>query len=167
MQNHITRITKKTSESKMRRDCSILPRDMNSKWALYGGALLDIADNISGSVAIKHTRTRVTTASIDSMDFLEPFELGQFILGEAFVSGVGNKSLEICVKFIGEEPFTGRQFLGAMAFFTYVAIGLKEGEKVPFIEGETEEEKLIMKGYEKRRKLVKERIKTMRSLNVL
>lgn len=158
MQKVITRTIKKTSQSRMKSAYSILPPDLNSKGTLYGAKLLEFADNLAGSCAIRHCRGPVTTASVDSFDFIKPFKVGNFIFSEAFVSGVGNQSMEICVKFIGEEDLTGDRFLGALAFLTFRAKGLEEGEILPGIEGETEEEKRLIEGYEERRKLVLQKI---------
>lgn len=159
MQKAIIKKSKKTSESRIISSYSIMPKDLNTKNTLYGARLLEFADNIAGSVAIRHSRGPVTTASVDSFDFIRPFRLGQFLFTEAFVSGVGNQSMEICIKFVGEDDFTGERFLGALAFLTFRAKGLEKDEILPKIQGETEEEIRIIEGYETRRAIVKEKIK--------
>lgn len=159
MQKVITRTTKKTSQSKIKSAYSIMPTDLNTKGTLYGARLLEFADNLAGSVAIRHVRGPVTTASVDSYDFIKPFKVGHFLFIEAFVSGVGNQSIEICVKFIGEDHITGERFLGGISFLTFRAKGLEKDELVPDIIGETQEELRIMKDYEKRRKSVLDKIK--------
>lgn len=164
MQEVITRKTKKTSLSKMKMSYSIMPTDLNTKGTIYGARLLEYADNLAGSVAIRHSRCPVTTASVDSFDFLKPFKVGQFLFAEAFVSGVGNQSIEICVKFIGEEDFSGERFLGALAFLTFRVKSLGPDEKVPLIEPENEEEEFIMKGYCHRRKKVLDKIEKNKEL---
>ena len=164
MQKVITRTSKKTSLSRMRMGYSIMPNDLNIKGTIYGARLLEYADNLAGSVAIRHTRGPVTTASVDSFDFFRPFKLGQMIFAEAFVSGVGNQSMEICVKFVGEDDLTGKRFLGALAFLTFRAKGLTEDEQVPLIEPETEEEAYIMSGYKHRRQIVLDKIANNRKL---
>ncbi len=159
MQKVITRTTKKTSESKMKSGRSIMPTDLNTKATMYGAKLLELADSTAGSVAIRHVRGPVTTASVDSYDFLKPFKMGQFLFVEGFVSGVGNQSIEICVKFIGEDHLTSERFLGGIAFLTFRAKGLQKDELVPDIIGETKEEIKIIEGYEARRNSVLEKIK--------
>lgn len=159
MQKTIIKKSKKTSESRIRSSYSIMPTDLNTKGTLYGARLLEFADNLAGSVAIRHARGPVTTASIDSFDFIKPFKVGQFLFIEAFISGVGNQSMEICVKFVGEDDFTGERFLGALAFLTFRAKGLEKDEILPKIQGESEEEIKIIDGYEIRRAILKEKIK--------
>lgn len=164
MQKVITRATKKTSESKIKSTYSIMPTDLNTKGTLYGARLLEFADNLAGSVAIRHVRGPVTTASVDSYDFIKPFKVGHFLFIETFVSGVGNQSVEICVKFIGEDHLTGERFLGGLAFLTFRAKGLKKDELVPGIIGETKEEIKIIEDYSARRKTVLDKIKRHKEL---
>ncbi|MDO5715780.1 MAG: acyl-CoA thioesterase [Tissierellia bacterium] len=146
---------KRVSESKVVMTYGILPKDLNSGGSFYGAKLLEFGDHQSGTCAIRHVRGPVTTAAVDSFEFLKPFQKGDFITVETFVSGVGNESLEIFNKFIGEKPRTGEKYLGAIAFFTFKAKGLNEGEKIPDIIPETEEEAFIMDGYPDRREAVK------------
>ncbi|SHH05905.1 Thioesterase superfamily protein [Anaerosphaera aminiphila DSM 21120] len=150
---------KTTSDSKVKTSYIIMPSDLNEKKNLYGGRLLDYADHLAGSVAIRHVRGSVITASVDSFDFIKPFHLGDFLLAEAFISGVGNKSMEIFIKFFGEDAITGERFLGAYCFYTFVATNLKEGETLAKIIPESEEEKKIMAGYEDRKKRNLDRVK--------
>ncbi|RVU54555.1 acyl-CoA thioesterase [Anaerosphaera multitolerans] len=135
-----------------------MPSDLNGKNDLYGGRLLDYADHLAGAVAIRHLRGSVTTASVDSFNFLKPFHLGELLFAEAYVSGVGNKSMEIFIKFYAEDVITNERFLGAHCFYTFVATNLK-GKKIPQIIPETEEERRIMAGYEERRRQNLERVK--------
>ncbi|EFI41350.1 MULTISPECIES: acyl-CoA thioesterase [Peptoniphilus] len=157
MQENFTDSVKKTSYSRAFFTHATLPTDLNEGGTVYGARLLEWADNLAGVVAIKHRRGSVTTASFDSFDFLNPIRLGDFIFGEAYISGVGAKSMEIFVKFIGENSVTGDRYLAAMAFITYAALDLKDGETLPKIEGETEDEIRFIADYEKRRAKIKER----------
>lgn len=156
--------TKKTSQSKVYFSHATLPTDLNEGGSVYGARLLEWADNLSALVAIKHRRGGVTTASFDSFDFVEPIHLGDFIFGEAFISGVSKKSMEIFVKFMGEDSKTGKKYVAAFGFITYAALNLLDGEEVPNIEAETEEEKLIMKDYPIRKKLVIDKISRNKNL---
>lgn len=159
MQENFTNKIKKTSESRVTTSYIIMPSDMNRNGVMYGGKLLDYADNLAGSVAVKHSRCKVSTASVDSFDFLKSFKLGQFLIAEAFISGVGSKSMEVFIKFLGEDTITGERFLGAYCFYTFVATSLEKGEVLPKIIPQTEEETTIMQGYENRRQRNLERLK--------
>ncbi|CDZ74397.1 acyl-CoA thioester hydrolase family protein [Peptoniphilus sp. ING2-D1G] len=148
---------KKTSESRVSFTHATLPTDLNEGGRVYGARLLEWADNISAVVAIKHRRGWVTTAAFNSFDFIQAINLGDFIYGKAFISGVSEKSMEIFVKFIGEDSVSGQRYVAAMGFITYAALKLKDGEKLAGIEGETEEEIEIIKGYPHRKKFDKQR----------
>ncbi|MDO5040856.1 MAG: acyl-CoA thioesterase [Peptoniphilus sp.] len=148
---------KKTSESRVSFTHATLPTDLNEGGRVYGAKLLEWADNLSAVVAIKHRRGWVTTAAFNSFDFLQGINLGDFIYGKAFISGVSERSMEIFVKFIGEDSVSGKRYVAAMGFITYAALKLKEGEELAGIEGETEEEIEIIKNYPHRKELDKQR----------
>lgn len=156
--------TKKTSDSKCFFSHATVPYDLNEGGSVYGARILEWADNLSGLVSIKHRRGSVTTASFDQFNFVNPIELGDFIFGEAFISGTGDASMEIFIKFVGEKSVTGERYLAAFGFITYAAKKLKPGEKVPKIEGVTEEETSIIQGYEERKKIIKEKIERNKKL---
>lgn len=157
-------INKKTSESKGYFTHATIPYDLNEGGSIYGARLLEWADNLAGYVAIKHRRGSVTTAAFDEFNFVNPIHLGDFITGEAFISGTGKTSMEIFIKFIGEKSVTGERYLAAFGFITYAAKKLKLGETVPKIVGETEEELQIMSGYEERKKKLNEKIQMNKEL---
>lgn len=163
MQENFT-TTKKTSDSKCFFSHATVPHDLNEGGSVYGARLLEWADNLSGLVSIKHRRGPVTTASFDQFNFVNPIQLGDFIFGEAFISGTGDASMEIFLKFVGEKSVTGEKYLAAFGFVTYAAKKLKPGEKVPEIIGETDEELSIMQGYEERKKIIRKKIERNKEL---
>lgn len=155
---------KYTSQSKIHFTHATLPTDLNEGGTVYGARLLEWADNMSAVVAIKHRRGGVTTASFDSFDFIQEINLGDFIHAEAYISGTSDKSMEIFVKLVGEDSVSGERYLAAMSFITYAALNLKEGETVPSIVGETEEEKEIISKYPERKLKIKEKIERNKKL---
>ncbi|WBW50552.1 acyl-CoA thioesterase [Peptoniphilus equinus] len=150
--------TKSTADSRVSFSHATVPEDLNEGGHVYGARLLEWADNLSAVIAISHRRGGVTTASFDQFDFIRPIKLGDFVHAKGFISGTGPHSMEIFIKFIGEDSVTGDRYLAAVTFITYAARRLKEGEVVPGIVGDTEEEKTIIAGYEGRRMRVKEKI---------
>lgn len=144
-------LVKTTDQSRAEFTRTTLPTDMNEGGSIYGAHLLEWADNLSAIVAIRHRRGWVTTASFDSFNFVEPIHLGDFVLAEAFISGVGDHSMEIFVKFLKEDSKTGNRFLAAYGFITYAALKMKEGERLAEIKAVTEEEQKIMDGYKERK----------------
>lgn len=154
-------LVKTTDQSRAQLTRTTLPTDLNEGGSLYGAVLLEWADNLSAITAIRHRRGWVTTASFDSFNFVAPIHLGDFVIGESFISGVGRHSMEIFVKFLIEDSKTGDRSLAAYGFITYAALKMKEDEKLYAIEPVTEEERKIMQGYKKR----KERLDKIRKEN--
>src|SRR5690625_2867172 len=128
------------SESYAVKTANVLPPDSNSHGTLFGGRLLQYVDDIAAISARRHSRAAVVTASIDSMDFLLPINVGEIVILEAMVTHTGRSSMEVMVK-ISKEDLTresGRE-LAAFSFLTFVA--LDENNKtveVPKIEPDNE-----------------------------
>lgn len=100
----------------------------------------------------------VVTASTDSVDFLYPIKKGQAICVEAFVTWTRKTSMEIFVKVLGENLFTGEQLTCTTAFLTFVALGTDgKPHAVPPVIPETEIEKRLHETAPERAKLRRER----------
>ncbi len=80
-------------------------------------------DEVAGLSAMRHARMNVVTASTDSVDFLHPIRKGQAICVEAFVTWTSHTSMEVFVKVLGENLYTGEKITCTTAFLTFVAIG--------------------------------------------
>ncbi len=132
----------------------VLPKDTNTMRTLYGGKLVDWIDIVGSTVAMRHSRHRVVTASIDRLDFYSPIHLGDIVILEAWINFVGNTSMEVEVRVTKENPLTGEQKHTCTAYLTYVALD-ENGKptRVPRLILETEEEKRRWKEAEERRKL--------------
>lgn len=127
----------------------IMYSHMNVHKALYGGQLMHWMDETAGIAAARFARTSLVTASLDHLDFLMPLLEGHSVCLEAFVSGSGNRSMEIFVKVIGEDLIKSERYLAATSFLTFTS--LDPETSLPEIIPETEEEKYICAGYEERR----------------
>ena len=92
------------SESYAVKTANVLPPDSNSHGTLFGGRLLQYVDDIAAISARRHCREAVVTASIDSMDFLLPINIGEIVILEAMVTHTGRSSMEVMVK-ISKEDF--------------------------------------------------------------
>jgi acyl-CoA hydrolase len=121
---------------------AVFPNDVNNNGTLYGGKLLDWIDTIGGIVAKRHCRTGVVTASIDSLNFINPIHQTDIVYLEAWINYVGNTSMEIEVRVTSENPISGEQTKTCRAFLTYVAVG-PNGKPVaiPKLKLENDEEK--------------------------
>ncbi|MBY9080863.1 acyl-CoA thioesterase [Paenibacillus sp. HN-1] len=145
-------------ESRVFKTGRVFPNDINNHKTLFGGKLMSNIDEVASISAMRHCRCNVVTASTDSVDFLLPIRPTDSFCFESFVSWTGRTSIEVFVKVISENLYTGERAVAATAFLTFVAIG-QDGapSSVPSVIPETEEEKLISDLAEERANLRKVR----------
>src|SRR5690625_7364626 len=86
----------------------ILPPDTNAYGTLFGGKLMAYMDDVAVIAAVRHSRRTCVTASTDSVDFLAPVKLGDFVILESFVTSTHKTSMEIFVK-RSEERRVGKE----------------------------------------------------------
>ena len=142
---------KSPKESEIETSLLMMPSHSNPTWrksdglelgAVNGGAILNLIDNIAGLAALRHCRTRVVTASIDRMDFLNPVHVGELLILKARVNYVGRTSMEVGVRVIREDPYSAKQVIATTAHLTFVALGEdKHPCPVPPILPQTADEK--------------------------
>jgi acyl-CoA hydrolase len=133
---------KKVSDSQSQMTQIVFPNDTNSDGNLYGGQLLYWIDSLGGIVAKRHSRSTVVTASIDSLSFLNPIRHRDIVMLEAWINYVGRTSMEIEVRVVSENPFSGETKKTCRAFLTFVAVDDKGTPRhVPPLITETKEEK--------------------------
>lgn len=149
---------KKARESYVTKTSIILPPDTNNHGTIFGGKTMSHIDEVAGLSAMRHARMNVVTASTDSVDFLHPIRRGQAICVEAFVTWTHNTSMEVFVKVLGENLYTGEQTTCTTAFLTFVAIG-SDGKPhhVPPVVPESEVEKRLHETAPERAKFRKDR----------
>jgi acyl-CoA hydrolase len=75
-----------------------------------------------GTVAARHARNNVVTASIDRMNFHKPVYIGNLITLKASLNMVGTTSMEVGVRVEAEDLLTGEVWHTASAYLTYVAL---------------------------------------------
>jgi acyl-CoA hydrolase len=125
-------------DSELETSLLMMPNHSNPSWEddhielgnVNGGAILNLIDNIAGLVALRHCRTRVVTASIAQMSFLNPVHVGDLLILKARVNYVGKTSLEIGVRVETENLSTGERKQTGSAYLTMVAIDRK-GKPIP------------------------------------
>ena len=114
---------RKMSESYTVMTSNVMPPDTNNHQTLYGGRLMEYIDDVAAIAARRHSRSKVVTASIDSVDFLEPINLGDVVMLEAMVTHTGKSSMEILVKVSKDTLENGTERkLAAFSFLTFVAL---------------------------------------------
>ncbi|WP_442953784.1 acyl-CoA thioesterase [Paenibacillus sp. URB8-2] len=145
-------------ESRVFKTGRVFPNDVNNHQTLFGGKLMSNIDEVASISAMRHCRCNVVTASTDSVDFLSPIRPTDSFCFESFVSWTGRTSIEVFVKVIAENLYSGERAVAATSFLTFVAIG-PDGKPapVPAVIPETDEEKLISDLAEERSELRKVR----------
>lgn len=153
MNQETKRLTKTCGESRVVQTHRVFPYDLNQHKTLFGGQLMSLIDDTASISATRHSRAVCVTASTDSLDFLHPIFEDHSVCVETYVTGVGKRSMEIFAKVMGEELLTGKRYLAATSFMTFVAVPTAEHPTivVPLIEASTKEEKMVCSGYEERR----------------
>jgi acyl-CoA hydrolase len=145
---------KKVSDSRSKRVQVVFPNDVNNNGILYGGRLLDWIDELGGIVAQRHCRKNVMSASIESLDFLNPIYERDIVILEGWVNFTGKTSMEVEIQVISENPLTGNKTKTCQAFLTYVAVntdGQPTAVNPILIETEIENERYKM-AVERRKK---------------
>lgn len=159
------RITKTCLETRVIKTSRVFPLDTNNHGTLYGGKLMSMIDDVASISASRHARCEIVTASTDSVDFLTPIQKNDSVCLESYVTWVGKSSMEVFVKVISENLFTGKRQLAATSFLTFVALS-KDGKSltVPNIKPVSEEEIMLNESAPMRaenRKKRKEHSKTL------
>jgi len=104
--------------------------DANSAGNIHGGTVMKLADEAAGLAAIKHSRQRVVTASMDRMNFLYPIHIGELVTFSASVNAVWRSSMEVGVRVDAENPRTGEARHTSTAYLTMVAVD-EHGRPMP------------------------------------
>jgi acyl-CoA hydrolase len=118
-----------------------LPNDANGLGNVLGGKVMHVVDMAAAISAIRHGRHPVVTASVDSLQFLQPVHIGELIILRASVNRVFRTSMEVGVKVMTEKLLTGERLHTCSAYLTFVALN-REGKAIaiPPVIPETEEE---------------------------
>src|SRR4051794_28234431 len=95
--------------------------DANSAGFVHGGTVMKLCDEAASLAAIKHSRSRVVTAGVDRMTFLERIDIGELVTFKASVNAVWHTSMEVGVRVEAERPHTGELRHTSSAYFTMVA----------------------------------------------
>ncbi|SOC08941.1 acyl-CoA hydrolase [Ureibacillus xyleni] len=108
----------------------VLPPDTNHHGSIFGGKVLAYIDEIAAITAMKHARSEVVTASIDSVDFVSPAYVGDILELESMVTSTGRTSIEVYVRVMTRSIRTSEKKLTTESFVTMVAIG-EDGKPIP------------------------------------
>ncbi len=97
------------------------PSHSNFNEKIHGGYILNLMDQIAFACASKHSKTYCVTASVDTVDFLNPIEIGELVTMKASVNYVGNTSMVVGIRVEAENIRTGVVKHCNSSYFTMVA----------------------------------------------
>jgi len=110
----------------------MLPSHTNFSGKIHGGYLLSLLDQIAFACASKYSGNYCVTASVDTVDFLNPIEVGELVTLKASVNYVGNSSMIIGIRVEAENIQTSKVKHCNSSYFTMVAKDeLGKNTKVP------------------------------------
>jgi uncharacterized protein (TIGR00369 family) len=108
----------------------MLPSHTNFSGKIHGGYVLSLLDQIAFACASKFSGNYCVTASVDTVNFLKPIEVGELVTMKASVNYVGKSSMIIGIRVEAENIQTGVIKHCNSSYFTMVAKD-KEGNSVP------------------------------------
>ncbi|SFU43406.1 uncharacterized domain 1-containing protein [Pustulibacterium marinum] len=112
---------KKVSESAVTFSELMLPSSSNFNGKVHGGYILSLMDQIAFACASKHSGTYCVTASVDTVNFLAPIEVGELVTMKACVNFVGTTSMVVGIRVDSENIQTGKVKHCNSSYFTMVA----------------------------------------------
>jgi len=108
----------------------MLPSHSNFSGKIHGGYILSLMDQIAFACASKFSGNYCVTASVDTVNFLKPIEVGELVTMKASVNYVGKSSMIIGIRVEAENIQTGITKHCNSSYFTMVAKD-KEGHNIP------------------------------------
>lgn len=121
--------TKKEPEGELAIRTLAMPANTNTDGDIFGGWVVSHMDLAGLSIARGYTKHRVVTVAIDSMSFISPVHVGDFICCYAKIIQVGRTSLKIKIETWAVGPDEDRHQV-TEGVFTFVAID-KNGRPTP------------------------------------
>lgn len=99
----------------------MLPSHSNFSGKIHGGYILSLLDQIAFACASKFSGNYCVTASVDTVNFLKPIEVGELVTMKACVNYVGKSSMIIGIRVEAENIQTGVVKHCNSSYFTMVA----------------------------------------------
>ena len=99
----------------------MLPSHTNFSGKIHGGYILSLLDQIAFASASRFSGYYCVTASVDTVDFLNPIEVGELVTMKASVNYVGKSSMIVGIRVESENIQTGKVKHCNSSYFTMVA----------------------------------------------
>lgn len=87
-------------------------------------------DLAGATVANRHCRRAIVTASMERLHFSSPIPLGHIVVLQGKINYAGRSSMEVAVEVYSEDTLSGKRHHASSAILTYVAVN-KAGEPIP------------------------------------
>lgn len=112
---------KTVAESEVLLSELMLPTYANFRGNMHGGYVLSLMDKIAFACASKHSKHYCVTASVDTVDFLNPIGIGELLTMKASINYVGKSSMVVGIRVESENIQTGEKKHCNSSYFTMVA----------------------------------------------
>ena len=99
----------------------MLPSHTNFSGKIHGGYILSLLDQIAFACASKFCGNYCVTASVDTVNFLKPIEVGELVTMKASVNYVGKSSMIVGIRVESENIQTGYIKHCNSSYFTMVS----------------------------------------------
>ena len=99
----------------------MLPSHTNFSGKIHGGYILSLLDQIAFACASKFSGNYCVTASVDTVNFLKPIEVGELVTMKASVNYVGKSSMIVGIRVESENIQTGIIKHCNSSYFTMVS----------------------------------------------
>lgn len=99
----------------------MLPSHTNFSGKIHGGFILSLLDQIAFACASKFSGHYCVTASVETVNFLRPIEVGELVTMKASVNYVGKSSMIIGIRVEAENIQTGVVKHCNSSYFTMVS----------------------------------------------
>ncbi|HSN47248.1 MAG TPA: acyl-CoA thioesterase, partial [Flavobacterium sp.] len=99
----------------------MLPSHTNFSGKIHGGFILSLLDQIAFACASKFSGNYCVTASVDTVNFLRPIDVGELVTMKASVNYVGKSSMIIGIRVEAENIQTGVVKHCNSSYFTMVS----------------------------------------------
>ncbi len=100
----------------------VMPSQANALGTVFGGQVMAWVDVCGAVAAQRFARCDVVTASMDHLTFEAPVKQGDVVVVQGMVNWAGRTSMEVGVRVMREDPYTGTRTRTATSFLTFVAI---------------------------------------------
>lgn len=115
------RIYKSVVDSAVTLTQLMLPSHSNFSGKIHGGYILSLMDQIAFACASKHSQKYCVTAAVDTVDFINPIDVGELVTLKASINHVGNTSMVIGIRVEAENIQKGLCKHCNSSYFTMVA----------------------------------------------